>query len=378
LEALRLEFSNRIEAIEARLRAVESSPPLAAPSPEKTEAPVETPPPAVAPVYQIGGPPTSSRIFNPDVAAIGDFIGAVGKSPGGGEPSLEFHEAEVTFQAIVDPFARADFYLTFGPEEVGIEEAFVTFPTLPGGFLMKVGKFRDAFGKINATHNHVLPFADRPLVTQNLLGGEEGLGDSGISLARLFPNNLAFLEVTGQVYRGESSIFRAEKRADLAYVSHLRAYRDLTESTNIDLGGSFARGHNDAGPAETTRLVGIDATFRYKPLRRSIYTHVLARAEATWSRRSEVPGPSAFGAYGYLEYQFARRWTAGTRFDTAQRAQDPSIKDQGASFLLSYAPSEFAIVRGQFRHTRFGEGQRNNEFLFQFLFAIGAHGTHPF
>ncbi len=378
LEALRLEFSNRIEALEARLLAVESSPPLAAPSPEEAEAPAETPPPAVAPAYQIGAPPTSSRVFNPDVAAIGDFIGAAGKSPGGGEPSLEFHEAELSFQAIVDPFARADFYLTFGPEEVGVEEAFVTFPTLPGGFLMKVGKFRDAFGKINSTHNHVLPFADRPLMTQNLLGGEEGLGDSGISLARLFPNNFAFLEATGQVYRGESSIFRAEKRADLAYVAHLRAYRDLTESTNIDLGGSFAHGHNDAGPAETTRLIGIDATFRYKPLRRSIYTHVLARAEATWSRRSEVPGPSAFGAYGYLEYQFARRWTAGTRFDTAQQAQDPSVKDRGASFLLSYAPSEFSIVRGQFRHTRFGEGRKNNEFLFQFLFAIGAHGTHPF
>lgn len=373
--ALRLEFSNRIAALEARLKAVEETPPPEAPPPAEPQEPAPTPMTMPLPT---AAPATSSKVFNPDIAAIGDFIGAAGKSPGGGEPSLEFHEAEVSLQAIVDPYARADVFLTFGPDEVGVEEAFITFPTLPGGFLMKVGRMRDAFGKINATHNHVLPFAERPLMTQNLLGGEEGLGDSGISVARLFPNNFAFIEATGQVYRGESAIFTAQKRSDLAYVSHLRGYRDLTESTNLDLGASFARGHNDAGSGETTRLFGMDATFRYRPLRRSIYTHVLARAEAAWSRRSELQGPSAFGAYGYLEYQFARRWTTGVRLDTADRANDPSIRDKGASFLMTYKPSEFSLVRGQLRHTLLGDGQKNNEFLFQFLFSIGAHGAHPF
>ncbi|MBX7186177.1 MAG: hypothetical protein K1Y01_13645 [Vicinamibacteria bacterium] len=371
LEALRLEFSNRIAELEARLKAVENA--AAQPAP----APVEAPPPAL-PTQMSAAPSSSSKMFNPDVAAIGDFIGAVGKSPGGGEPSLQLHEAELSLQAVVDPYARADVYLTFGPDEVGIEEAFVTFPTLPGGLLMKVGKFRDAFGKINAAHNHVLPFTERPLMTQNLLGGEEGLGDSGVSVSRIFPNNFAFIEATGQVFQGNSEIFKAEKRADLAYVGHLRGYRDLTESTNIDLGGSFAQGHNDAGGGDTTRLWGADATFRYRPLRRSIYTHFLARTEVAWSRRSELSGPSAFGAYGYLEYQFARRWTSGLRLDTAERATDPSIRDRGASFLLTYAPSEFSLVRGQYRHTRRGDGPRSNEFLFQFLFSIGAHGAHPF
>ena len=373
LEALRLEFSQRIADLETRLKAVESAPATPAPAPP----PVEAPPPA--PPAQIGlAPASSSKMFNPDIAAIGNFVGAAGKSPGGGEPSLEFNEAEVSFQAVVDPYARADVFLTFGPDEVGVEEAFITFPTLPAGLLMKVGKMRDAFGKINASHTHVVPFTDRPLMTQNLVGGDEGLADSGISLSRLFPNRFAFLEATGQVYQGNSEIFRAEKRADLAYVAHLRGYRDLTESTNLDLGGSFAQGHNDAGPDQTTRLWGADLTFRYRPLRRSIYTHVLARAEATWSRRSERSGPTSFGAYGYLEYQFARRWTAGARFDTSDRATDPSITDKGASFLMTYKPSEFSLVRGQYRHTRFGDSVKSNEFLFQFLFSIGAHAAHPF
>ena len=37
-------------------------------------------------------------------------------------------------------------------------------------------------------HNHVLPWTDRPLVINNLVGGEEGIGDAGISVARLIPN----------------------------------------------------------------------------------------------------------------------------------------------------------------------------------------------
>jgi hypothetical protein len=288
-------------------------------------------------------------------------------------------ESELSFQAVVDPYARADFFLTFGHDEVGVEEGFITFPTLPGGFLMKVGKMRDAFGKVNGQHAHVLPFVDRPLMTKNLVGGEDGLADSGISLSRLIPNPWLFLEATGQVYRGESEVFKAPTRGDLAYVGHLRAYQDITESTNLDLGGSFAYGHNGVDADTTTRLWGADFTFRYRPLRRSIYTHVLGRAEATWSRREDLGVVrDAFGAYGYLEYQFARRWFAGTRFDTAERATDPALKDTGGSFILTYWPSEFSQVRGQYRHTHFGEGNSADEFLFQFLFAIGAHGAHAF
>ena len=52
--------------------------------------------------------------------------------------------------------------------------------------------------------------------------------------------------------------------------------------------------------------------------------------------------------------------------------------DKGGSLLLTFWPSEFSQVRGQYRHTRYGEGMTANEFLFQFLFSIGAHGAHPF
>ena len=116
------------------------------------------------PVY--GNAAAASKIFNPDMAVIGDFLGAAGDNNVNPAPALEMHESEASFQAVVDPYARADFFIAFGEEGVELEEGFITFPTLPGGLLMKVGKMRAAFGKVNTLHNHVLPWTDRPLVTE--------------------------------------------------------------------------------------------------------------------------------------------------------------------------------------------------------------------
>src|SRR5436190_10460511 len=105
---------------------------------------------------------------------------------------------------------------------------------------------RAAFGKVNALHNHVLPWVDRPLVTQNLVGGEDGINDAGLSLSRILPSPKGlFLEGTAQIFRGDSDgIYRAERRSNVSTVGHLRAYSDLTESTNLTLGASYSRGHS--------------------------------------------------------------------------------------------------------------------------------------
>jgi hypothetical protein len=376
LEALRQDYADRVAAIESRIAALEGrATEAAAPAPAATPPEAASAPTAVSPSAAAG-----SKMFNPDMAAIGDFVGAAGKSPGGGEPSLNMQEAEFSFQAVVDPYARADFFITVGPDEVALEEGYITFPTLPGGLLAKVGKMRDVFGRVDPQHTHTLPWADRPFVTRNLTGGEDGLADAGISVARLIPNPWLFLEATGQVYQGNSEVFKAPTRSDLAYVGHLRAYRDLGESTNIDLGGSIAYGHNGVTADTTTRLLGVDATLRWKPLRRSIYTHLLARGELIWSQAGEPGGAlDAVGGYGYLEYQFGRRWTAGLRYDNSEQALSPGLRDKGGSFILTFKPSEFSLVRAQYRRTTFaGTDSPENELLFQFLFAIGAHGAHPF
>jgi hypothetical protein len=391
-EAVRDDYGARLAALEARIAGLapgqapgQTTAPAAAAT--QAPAPVEAGVPAGAtgaggptgtlPVY--GSTSALSKIFNPDIAVIGNFLGAAGDNAVNPAPAFEMNEAEATFQAVVDPYARADFFLAFSPEGVEIEEGYLTFPTLPGGLLAKVGKFKQQFGKVNTLHPHQLSWVDEPLVLQNLLGGDEGLNDSGVSVSKLILNPWMFLEATGEVYQGSSGLFQSYERSDVSWLGRLRAYRDVTESTNLDIGTSVAYGTNDAGPDFTTRVVGLDATLRYRPLRRAIYRRLLGRTELFWSRRGQDAGAvSSFGMYASADYQFARRWFAGARYDWSERADDASLADKGPSVVLTFWPSEFSQVRGQYRRLRFGEGITANEILFQFLFSIGAHGAHAF
>jgi hypothetical protein len=398
IEDLKKDFDQKLAALETRLAAVENAQKGAAePAAQPTPAPPAAAPQAVVSqdTGAIGASISNAKVFNPDIAVIGDFLGAVGHPNADPAnlitplPLFQMHESEAAFQAVVDPYARADFFISFGEEGVDLEEGFVTFTSLPGGLLTKVGKMRAAFGKVNTLHNHVLPWTDRPLMTQNLVAGEDGIDAAGISVARLIPNPWFFLEATGQIFRGdagdaESPLYVSTERTHFAYVGHVRGYQDLNESTNLDLGVSYSRGFNGSGLPQgvdnlTTSLVGVDATLRWKPLTRAIYRSFTARSEVVWSRREQLNGVQhSSGFYASAEYQFARRWFAGIRFDGADRAYNSALRDTGGSFILTYWPSEFSQVRGQYRHTNWAVGPSADEFLCQVQFSIGAHGAHPF
>lgn len=379
-------LEERIRALEAELRTVkEAQAAQVTAATAEPAAPASTgalPPQVAAEPGVIGGAPAASaKSLNPNVSVIGNFLGSAGKNSVRPVSALEMSETEIAFQAIVDPYARADFFLSLSSEGIELEEGYLTFTALPGGLVGKVGKMRAAFGKVNMQHNDQLPWTDRPLVTENLVAGDEGINDAGLSVSRVFegPGGL-FLEGTAQIYRGESEgLFEPNRKRELSTVSHLRAYRDLSESTNLEMGFSYARGYNDTGEGFTTNLYGVDTTVRWKPLRRAIYNSFLWRTELVWSRRDQLPTlEKAFGLYTSAEYRLNRRWTIGGRFDRSGRADAAAMTDTGFSALLTYWPSEFSQIRGQYRFTRYAEGRDGNELRFQFLFNIGPHGAHPF
>lgn len=353
----------------------------AASVPTTAQLPAAAPGPSAAQLPVYSGESDTAKVFNPAISVIGDFLGAAGRDPVHSMPALAMHESEIGFQATVDPYARADFFVSIGNEGVELEEGYLTFTSLPGGLVAKVGKMRSSFGVVNTLHTHNLPWTDRPLVTEHLLGGDEGINDAGLSVSRILPAPKGlFLEATAQLFRGDSAdVFRSTRRGDLLTVGRLRAYRDLTESTNLDLGFSYARGHNDVGTAFITQLCGLDATFRWKPLRRAVYHNFLARTELVWSRRQEeLAIQRAFGFYTSADYRLTRRWTIGGRYDRSDRAQNTLLTDSGFSPVITYWPSEFSQIRGQYRFTRYADGRSGNDLLFQFLFVLGAHGAHPF
>ena len=377
--------------------AAQAPPQIAVPAP--TPAPAETQAGIATtggqlPIY--GGASAASKALNPDISVIGDFVGAAGgnSAPLSATlqpfPSLQMHESEVGFQAIIDPYARGDFFISFGEEGVNLEEGYITFTALPAGVVAKVGKMRSVFGKVNLMHNHVLPWIDRPIVNTNLVGGEDGIDDAGVSIERILPAPKGiFLEATGQVFRGDSAdVFKASQKSDVSTVAHLRGYKDITESTNLDIGLSYARGHNDAGTNSVTplsstdfltQLYGVDATLRWKPLRRSIYHSFVGRSEFIWSQRQQpLREQRAFGFYTSADYQLKRRWFLGGRYDWSDRSRFANVTDKGGSVVLTYWPSEFSQIRGQYRFTNYAENIKANELLMQVIFSLGAHGAHPF
>src|SRR3989441_2247814 len=386
VEALRREIKDlkkQIQTLRAQLRAgflPDKGTSAAAPV---QMAPPPPPPPAAPgpPTTPAAAPSQTSNYFNPSVSVIGNYLGVGGSNGTENLPSSSLRESEVSFQAIVDPYARADFFLSFGEEGVGVEEGFATFTSLPGGLLAKVGRMRTAFGKINPLHLHVLPWPDEPLPIVNLLGGEEGWIGTGLSTALLVPlPGDVFSEVTVQVLRGDSGeLFAAPDRGSLAYNGHYRVFGDLSEATNLEVGVSYGLGPNGLTPTSHTRLEGIDTTLRWKPLRTATYRSASFRGEFIQSRREDPLGDqTAEGWFLSGEYQLAKRWFTGARIDSSRHADDASQRDRGKALLLTFWPSEFSQLRGELRRREYADGETADELLLQIQFAIGAHGAHPF
>lgn len=360
------------------LTQVEVAPPQAAPA----VPPAAAAPEAIGDVQPLENVASAgaSKALNPDISVIGTFLSHAGDQFENRAPA-ELDEVEAAFEAFIDPYAKGRFFISVGPDSVDVEEGYAQFVALPWGLTAKAGKTKATFGKVNTWHTHTRPWVDQPLMFQRFLG-PEGLADVGVSVSKLIDNPIGLLEATGEVYSGNvDDVFGRTSDNDLFYNAHLKLFRDLTENSNLELGTSWAQGTlPDVGGRN--RLAGVDVTYRWKPLTRSIYQSLIVRTEGIANRRADFDR-SLYGYYVSADYQLAQRWFAGARLDRADRFADSPggqsrFSDRGYSATLTFWPSEFSQVRGQYRRTMLDGGPSFNEFLLQLQFAIGAHGAHTF
>ena len=126
LKAAQMAPASQLPEAAAPAGAPETSSPASYIPPPAQEA-VGAPAQPQLPTY--GGASSMAKVLNPDISVIGDFLGATGSSnvppalvaAGRGPlPLLQLHESEVGLQAIVDPYARDDFFLSFGEEGVNV------------------------------------------------------------------------------------------------------------------------------------------------------------------------------------------------------------------------------------------------------------------
>jgi hypothetical protein len=329
--------------------------------------------------------PRSTPSTNPNMSVIGDLRASY-LSPAHRHVDVEFHEAEMAIQSVVDPYARADFFLSVSRDQatgkfgLDLEEAYVTTLDLPASLQLKAGKFRNAFGKINTIHPHALSFIDVPNVYANYLG-EEGLNDEGVSLSWLVPNPFEFYqEITLEATRGpaDNPSFVPSDVDRFLYLAHLKNFLDLSDNSTLELGLSAVTGQNDSAFASV--VGGIDVTYKWKPLQFNTYHSFVLQLEALSSTKKISPTETvrSWGMYALATYQLDKRLFLTGRFDYANLPDDASFVERAYSATLGWLATEFQKLELEFKATRSNVLPAMNQVLLRSVFVIGAHGAHAY
>jgi len=326
----------------------------------------------------------STLSFNPDIGVIGDFQGSY-ISKGNKNFNAYLNETELSLQANVDPYARADFFLSFardpetGKYGVEVEEGYLTTLSLPAQLQLKVGKFREAIGRINPTHPHALPFIDLPNAYVNYFG-EDGLNDEGASLSWLIPNKKFYQEIVFQVTSGlsESPSFYRGDNNHLIYLGHLKNFFTLSDNATLELGLTGITGPNDS--SRTTSIAAADLTYKWKPVQMNTYRSVTWQSEFYYGHRNVMENLSvnSFGLYSFLQYQLAKRWFLTGRYDYAQKPYDKDIIEQAYSLTAGWYATEFSKIELEGKTTDDNVVQRYYQAWLRWIFVIGAHGAHQY
>lgn len=343
-------------------------------------------------MQQTQTPPPQQRIgasANPDISVIGDFQGLY-RSYGTHNFDAVLNEAELSVQSVVDPYARADFFYSVGEDpntgkfSGGIEEGFLTTLSLPAHLQLKVGRFKQAVGRINPVHAHALPFADLPDAYVNFFG-DEGLKGDGLSLAWLLPNHTFFQELTVEATSvAESPSFERSAKNNYFYLAHLKNFWDLSANSTLELGLTAMTGENLL--KKTTSIGALDLTYKWKPIRYNTYKSVTFQNELYYSQAifdsSEI---NAIGFYSLLNVQVAQRWFLAGRFDYSNNPYSAKFVQQSGALSLGWYATEFQKIELEAKYTTLNEKLPENRYEEKFvmaylrwIFVIGTHGAHTY
>lgn len=419
LEKLRRELDELREQVRALREQIDQMRQTPGGAAVQTEAPAQPPPPLPPlPEPQTVRPArgSGSGLMNPAISAVFQGIGGFSVNHDRDEDGFSLSEVEVGIQAAVDPFARVDLFLTFNDEgDAEAEEGYVTFTSLPGGLSAKAGRFKNSFGKWNELHDHAFFTVDRPNVLEDFFG-EEGLRTDGVALSWLVPGTgPVYLETISEVGSTGNDISFNARRRDLLYSQRVAAVFTLTANATLGLGVSGTKG--TGGPSEqlideiddagltgivepndelASNIFGADLTYKWKPVQFNVYRSFTSQTEVLEThRRVQMLDPSgdlsrrtvrSVGLYTMTEYQFAKRWRAGIRFDHTEFPDDDGAWERGASAIMRIQPSEFQEFRIQFKHTGrndagsalFDDINSENEWFVEWIPAIGAHAAHKY
>lgn len=328
--------------------------------------------------------------FNPDISINGDFLAAYSNREGGElDDEFLFREAEVGFSGAIDPYTKGDLIVTVGREDnefkADLEEAYITYLGLPYNLQMRFGEFRADFGKTNSVHRHAIPWVDYPYVIKRFFG-DEGLSGTGAEVSWLVPNpwNKYIALVYEVINNDNDTLFAGQQSDDFTHLIHLKTFNDLSPTSTLELGASFGTAPNTSGHGSNRSMIeGVDMTYRWKPKEAGLYRAFLWQTELLAAQADIIGGQeSTWGMYSAAEYQFARRWKFGVRYDNTQLPFSSSLHERGYSAYLTFLQSEFLFWRLGYLITDRNfpvDGNKDEQQLFlQLNWTLGAHPAHKY
>jgi len=442
LEALKTDYTSRVQVLEARIKQLESA--VATAQLAQPGAPPAAPaaaPPALPQPSPVAAPGKSSNAtaFNPAISMIltGNYA-SLSQDPasyrvagfipppsgeGPGNRSFNLDESELTVASNVDPYFFGNVTAAIqGNNSIDIEEAYFKTIALNHGLTIKGGRFFSGTGYLNEIHSHNWDFADQPLVYQVFLGGQ--LAQDGAQIRWVAPTDY-FVELGAEAGSGRS--FPGTQRnsnslASDALFAHLGG--DVGDSTSWRVGVSWLdarstdRAYDDVdqfGTPVTNAFTGTsrtwiaDGTLKWAPHGDPTYHQFKLQGEYLHRTESgqlafDVTGRNLAGDYSssqsgwYVQavYEFLQRWRAGLRYDSMQSgtpsiglvqlgflpraafASLASASPERTTIMVDWSLSEFSRLRAQYAWDDARATERDRQLLLQYIFAMGAHGAHKF
>ncbi len=319
----------------------------------------------------------------PDISVIGDFQASYRKNI---KRNFDagIHEAEFSFQSVVDPYIRADFFLSVGRDPVtgkfgaDLEEGYLTTLSLPAHLQLKAGRFKSAFGRINPVHPHALPFINIPLAYENYFG--EGINDEGISLSWLVPNSAFYQELVLQVSDGPINNPSYSRSPGNRYMEmvHLKNFFDLTPDATLELGLSGITGANYFDLR--TNIAAVDLTYKWKPVQYNTYKSFTWQSEAWFSNAdtSENKVVNTFGMYSFINYQLSMRLFFTGMFSWSNNPYSANAAENSYSLTIGWYATEFQKIEIEGMKITSNVEKGVNQVLLRWIFVIGTHGAHQY
>lgn len=333
--------------------------------------------------------PRVAASANPNISVIGDFRGLF-RSYGSHNFDAVLNEAEFSFESVIDPYARADFFYSVkedpatGEFSNEIEEGYLTTLSLPAHLQLKAGRFKQELGRVNPVHPHALPFIDMPDAYVNFFG-DEGIKGDGLSLSWLLPNQAFFQELTIEATNvaGNPSFERSEKN-NFLYLAHLKNFWDLSANSTLEFGLSGMNGENQH--RKMTNVGAVDLTYKWKPVQFNTYKSITFQNELYYSRASlDSSTVDAIGFYSLLNVQVGKRYFLVGRYDYSNRPDSKEFVQQSGSLTLGWYATEFQKIEVGAKYTTMNEALFENNYeknftqgYLRWIFVIGSHGAHKY